>query len=423
MPRALLMLPGLDALSPDGLRSVAEDWGPSLGGFAASVLVLAVAHALAFALALRRAPREGTPKPVHLLWRRVRWGSLLVLVFGAAIAWLSAAPLSEERAETAQSWLRAGLIASLTWTVIRAVSVIDELVMGRYDVSVADNLRARQMHTRAQVFTRAAEMVIGLAGVAAVLMSFEPVRQVGAGLLASAGVAGLAVGFAARPVLGNLIAGLQIAITQPIRIDDAVVIDGEWGWIEEITSTYVVVRIWDERRLIVPLSRVIEQPFENWTRRTSRIIGTVELHLDYTVAVDALRDELTRLLEAHEKWDGRVNVLQVIDSPADGMVLRALVSAATSPAAWDLRCDIREGLIAFVQREHPEALPRLRAEVGRPHAESGPDGAGGVARERTDATDGRDGGEHARRWSDSPGEGAGQGAGQDAGQDAGASPS
>jgi len=372
-----------DAFSAERLGTLAGDWGPSVGGFAAAAIVIAIAHAVVFRLALRKAPRDGTPGPGYLVWRRIRWGTLATLLFGAAIASLPAAPLSDEHADTALSWLRAGLIASLAWSMIRAVSVIDELVMGRYDVSVADNLRARQMHTRAQVFTRTTELVIGLAGAAAVLMSFEPVRQVGAGLLASAGVAGLAVGLAARPVLGNLIAGLQIAITQPIRLDDAVVIDGEWGWIEEITSTYVVVRIWDERRLIVPLSRVIEQPFENWTRRTSRIIGAVVLRRDYTVPIDDLRAELTRLLEGHPKWDGRVNVLQVIDSASDSMVLRALVSAGTSPAAWDLRCDVREGLIGYVRREHPGALPRLRAEVGEPRGpqrherrDTEPDGTG-----------------------------------------------
>ncbi|MEL6329780.1 MAG: mechanosensitive ion channel family protein [Planctomycetota bacterium] len=338
-------------------------WGDALALFGVVALGVALIHTLIFLFAGR--PKRGrTPGPADgLLKRRTRVRSLVFLLLVGAIVALGWTPLEGDDRELVLSVLRAGMIAVLTWTIIGAVSVIDEIVFAKYDVSVADNLRARRMHTRARVLVRTAEMVIAVAGVAGVLMSFESVRQVGQGLLASAGVAGLAVGFAARPVLGNLIAGLQIAITEPIRLDDAVIIEGEWGWIEEITATYVVVKIWDERRLVVPLSQVIEQPFQNWTRRTAQIIGSVTLHLDYSADVDALREELQRLCEANPRWDKRVCVLQVIETTDRVMVLRALVSSGTSPACWDLRCEIREGLIDFVKREQPGALPRLRTET------------------------------------------------------------
>jgi hypothetical protein len=210
-------------------------------------------------------------------------------------------------------------------------------------------------------------VLVILAGSAAVLMTIPGVRQFGASLLASAGLAGLALGIAAKPVLSNLIAGLQIAMAQPIRLDDVVIVKGEWGRIEEITGTYVVVRIWDERRLIVPLNYFIENPFENWTRRTAELIGTVFLWVDYRLPMAPARTELERLCREAPEWDGRVCVLQVVDANEHAMQLRALVSAPDSSRAWDLRCRIREGLIAFVQREYPDYLPTTRVRWQREH--------------------------------------------------------
>jgi small-conductance mechanosensitive channel len=202
-----------------------------------------------------------------------------------------------------------------------------------------------------------------IVGVGGALMTFPNVRQIGASLLASAGVAGLVAGIAARPVLGNLIAGLQIALSQPIRLDDVVVIQGEWGRIEEITGTYVSVRLWDQRRLIVPLQWFIENPFSNWTRSSSQIIGTVFLYVDYHMPLAPLREELARIVEDAPEWDRRVQVLQVTDGTERSMQLRALVSSLDSGLNWDLRCRVREGLLDFIQQHYPQYLPRARAEV------------------------------------------------------------
>jgi small-conductance mechanosensitive channel len=196
-----------------------------------------------------------------------------------------------------------------------------------------------------------------------VLMTFDKVRQLGTSILASAGIAGIVIGFAAQRSIANLLAGLQLAFTGPINIDDVVIVEGEWGRIEEMTLTYVVVRIWDLRRLILPITYFIEKPFQNWTRVSADILGTVYLYVDYTVPVQAIREELERLLKNSEKWDGKVCSLQITDSKEQVVELRALMSAADASKAWELRCLIREQLISFVQKNYPESLPRMRAEI------------------------------------------------------------
>ncbi|WP_017461840.1 mechanosensitive ion channel family protein [Dyella ginsengisoli] len=257
------------------------------------------------------------------------------------------------------------LIGVATWLAVRCVQAAEAFFTRRFPVDVADNLHARRVLTQARVLGRTTSVLIVLLGLAAALMTLPLVRQIGASLLASAGLAGLAVGLAAKPVLGNLIAGLQIALTQPIRLDDVVIIEGEWGRVEEITGTYVVVRIWDERRLVVPLNWFMEHPFQNWTRRTAQIIGTVFLWLDYRVPLAPLREELQRLCREAAEWDGRVCVLQVTDASDRAMQLRALVSSGDSGRNWDLRCRVREGLLAFAQTHYPDALPRWRGEWSR----------------------------------------------------------
>ena len=227
------------------------------------------------------------------------------------------------------------------------------------------------MCTRAHVLSRIAQAIVIVLGVGAVLMTFDQVRALGASLLASAGVLGIVLGLAARPTVGNLIAGLQIALTQPIRLDDVVIVEGEWGWIEEINTTYVLVKIWDDRRLVVPLSKFIEEPFQNWTRTTSDLLGTVFVHADYTVDVDQVRAELTRLVEASPLWDERVAIVQVTEAMHNVVQLRALVSARSSPKLWDLRVYVREGLIQHLKRDQPEALPKHRAIVRRDGGETG----------------------------------------------------
>ncbi|MGR3363874.1 MAG: mechanosensitive ion channel family protein, partial [Maritimibacter harenae] len=199
--------------------------------------------------------------------------------------------------------------------------------------------------------------------IAAGLMTFESVRQYGVSLLAAGGAAGIIVGLAAQPVLSNLFAGLQLALTQPIRIDDAVIVEGEWGTIEEITATYVVIKVWDWRRLVVPLRYFIEQPFQNWTRESASIIGSVFWYLDYTVPVQEVRAKLEEIIRDSPHWDGKVVNLQVTDTDKDTIALRGLMSARTSPQAWDLRCEIREKIVAWLQETYPEALPRLRGEL------------------------------------------------------------
>lgn len=265
--------------------------------------------------------------------------------------------------DAAEPLLLIALIGVVTWLGVRCIYAVEDFFTQRFPVDTADNLHARRVLTQARVLGRSATVVLILLGLAVALMTIPGVRQVGASLLASAGLAGLALGLAAKPVLSNLIAGLQIALTQPIRLDDVVVIQGDWGRIEEITGTYVVVRIWDERRLVVPLNWFMENAFENWTRTSAQLVGTVYLWLDYRTPLAPLRAEVQRLCKEAPQWDGRVCVLQVTDANEHAMQLRILASAADSGRSWDLRCHVREGLIAFVEQHYPQCLPRMRAQV------------------------------------------------------------
>ncbi len=260
------------------------------------------------------------------------------------------------------------IIGCFTWLAMRLLRGLEQAVRLKNPVDVSDNLRARQIQTQSRVLLRTLGFFVLLVGAAGMLMTFPAARQFGASLLASAGLAGLAVGFAARPVLANLIAGIQIAITQPIRLDDVVIIENEWGRIEEITGTYVIVRIWDDRRLVVPLQYFIEKPFQNWTRRNSSIIGSVFLWVDYSLPLEPVREELRRLCgEVPELWDGRVIVLQVTDTSEKSIQLRVLVSSPDSSRNWDLRCHLRESLIGFIHRQYPHSLPQLRADLSVGH--------------------------------------------------------
>jgi small-conductance mechanosensitive channel len=252
------------------------------------------------------------------------------------------------------------LIAALTWLLMGAISGLAQGIIARHPVGVEDNLQARRIQTQATVLSRTAMVIVLLAGAAMALMTFPGARQFGASLLASAGVLGLIAGLAARPVFSNLIAGLQLALAQPIRLDDVLIVRGEWGRVEEITGTYVVLKIWDERRLIVPLQWFIENPFENWTRSSSQLLGTVMLYLDFTMPLAPLRAQFERVVHAAAEWDGRVCVLQVTDATEKSMQVRLLVSAASADKQYDLRCKVREALIEFVARDYPQCLPRLR---------------------------------------------------------------
>lgn len=248
----------------------------------------------------------------------------------------------------------------ICWVLIVFIKGFRLITMAKYDLKSTNNLKARKIQTQLVVIERILIIVVLLFAFAVSLLSFPKIRQVGMSLLASAGIAGIIIGFAAQRSIALFLAGIQIAFTQPIRLDDVVIVEGEWGWIEEITLTYVVVRIWDKRRLIVPITYFIDKPFQNWTRTTAEILGTVFIYVDYGFPVDAMRDELTQILERTPEWDGQVNVLQVTDSKELTMEIRALVSASNSPAAWDLRVKVREELIRFVQEKYPEHLPRTR---------------------------------------------------------------
>ncbi len=252
------------------------------------------------------------------------------------------------------------LIAAVTWVGVRAVNGIAEGVLAQHPQDVADNLQARRVLTQTRVLARTANTMLLLAGGALMLMTFPGARQIGASLLASAGLIGIVAGLAAKPVFSNLIAGLQIALAQPIRIGDVLVVEGEWGRVEEITGTFVVLKIWDERRLVLPLSYFIEKPFQNWTRSASQLTGSVFIYADYGLPLAPVRQEVERLIKAAPEWDGRFFNLQVTDATERTMQLRVLCTAASSSLAFDLRCKVREGIIDFMQREHPTSLPRLR---------------------------------------------------------------
>lgn len=264
-----------------------------------------------------------------------------------------------------------GFVVALAWLLVRILRVVEDVLLGRLDVSAKDNLEARKVLTQTHVIRKILAALVVVLALGLGLMTFEQVRKVGVSILASAGIVGVIVGFAAQRTIATLLAGVQIALTQPIRLDDVVIVENEWGWIEEITLTYVVVRIWDLRRLIVPITYFLEKPFQNWTRTSSDILGTVFLYADYTVPIATVRQELDRIVRESEVWDGKVVGLQVTGTNERTMELRALVSAGDSSAAWNLRCEVREKLIDFLQRNHPESLPKVRAEVredgGHPH--------------------------------------------------------
>lgn len=271
------------------------------------------------------------------------------------------------------------LVGALTWLGLRCVRAVAQTIVDLNPADAADNFHARRIQTQAKVLARSVMIMIILIGSGTALMTLPLLRQIGTSLLASAGVAGLVLGFAAKPVLGNLLAGLQIALTQPIRLEDVVIVQNEWGQIEEITGTYVVVRIWDQRRLIVPLQWFIENPFQNWTRRTSEILGTVFVWVDYRLPLEPVRREAERICRDAPEWDERVCVLHVVDANERAMQLRVLVSAGDAGRAWDLRCRMREGLVHFIQRDYPDCLPRLRAEMGG-QGETAVEETGGRAR-------------------------------------------
>jgi small-conductance mechanosensitive channel len=292
----------------------------------------------------------------------------LILPMLALILGTPALAVSQGAQEIVQNAVSLALIGTIGFILVQFVDAMAQLVLARYSLDVADNRVARGVYTQVMVLKKIAIGVIAVIAIASMLMVFHSVRQLGTAMIASAGVAGIVIGFAAQKSLGTLLAGFQIALTQPIRIDDVVIVEGEWGRIEEITLTYVVVRIWDLRRLILPITYFIEKPFQNWTRTSADILGTVFLQVDYGVPVDAVRGELTRILEASPDWDRKLNVLQVTDAKEHTLELRALASSSDASKSWNLRCEVREKLVAFIRNNYPGSLPRLRTTFERaPH--------------------------------------------------------
>ena len=252
------------------------------------------------------------------------------------------------------------LIVALSFLIVHGINAVQAALLSRHRIDVPDNASARRIHTQVSVIRKVIVAAVVIIATGSILMLFDPVRQFGTSILASAGIAGVVIGFAAQKTLGNVLAGIQIALTQPLLIDDMVVVEGEFGQIEEITLTYVTVRTWDLRRMILPITYFVEKPFQNWSRVSTDVLGTVILYLDYQVPLGELRKELKRLVENNPKWDRKVCGLQVTDTKQTTVEVRALVSSDDAGKAFDLRCEVREGLIQFLQRHHPEGLPRVR---------------------------------------------------------------
>ena len=310
-----------------------------------------------------RLTRHSTSTLRLLLAKQTRPPIRYILPLLALTIALPATPLPERFKSGLEHFVTICLISSIGWLLITLVQVVATLITTRYSIAVADNLHARRIHTQTQVLERIIIGCIVTVTIGVVLMTFPSARQIGTSVFASAGIAGVIVGMAARSTFASLIAGLQVALTQPICIDDAVVVEGEWGWIEEIEATYVVIRLWDLRRLIVPLNYFIEKPFQNWTRSTAEIIGTVFIYVDYTLPVEPVRRELQRVLQESNLWNGKTCVLQVTEFTESTMQLRCLMSANSSSLAFDLRCHVRERLIKFLQDNYPDCLPTRRDAV------------------------------------------------------------
>lgn len=333
---------------------------------AVAVVAALIARAIGRAVLLRATRGMTVPSAVLAATHSPAAAALPLLVL--QVVW-TAAPDSLRHIGTVRHLNGILLIAAMTWLVMSVIRGLAEGIAARHPVTVEDNLQARRIHTQAKVLSRSAMVVVLIAGTAMALMTFPGARQVGASLLASAGVLGIVGGLAARPVFSNLIAGLQIALAQPIRLDDVLIVQGEWGRVEEITGTYVVLKIWDERRLIIPLQWFIENPFQNWTRASSQLHQPIYLWVDFATPLEPLRAELRRVVESAPEWDGRTCAAVVVDASEQSMKLRVLVSARSAGPAFDLGCKVREALFAFMAREYPQFLPQVRTRgTGDPGA-------------------------------------------------------
>lgn len=360
--------PNIDALFVAG-----GDWVETLAILAGAVLIGLAIHWFLDRL-IRRSTRSLEGPLREALLMRLSGPARLLLPLFLAHAALPALPVTT--GGLFQGALYAAVVAALAWMAIALLYAAEDAIAQHYATDVPDNLKARKVVTQVRILRRVAAAIIIVLAAGIMLLQYEPVRQIGTGILASAGIVGLVMGIAAQRTLGDLFAGIQIALTQPIRVDDVVIAEGDFGWIEEITLTYVVVRVWDRRRIVLPITHFVEQPFQNWTRTSADLIGTVFLYLDYSVPVDDLRGELQRIVEASEHWDGDVVGLQMTDASERTVTLRALASANDAPTLWNLRCEIREKLVAYIREQYPESLPALRTRIESPGGDGAPNVAG-----------------------------------------------
>lgn len=331
----------------------------ALGAAAIALLLVEVMHRVVRRLGRRSLLMTELTDHAHRPFQVA--GTILAVQFGVRFS--TGYAVGTAWRQVALHALVLAVIASAAWLVASLFVVIEDTALARFRVDVPNNRHARRVRTQVVLLRRLTIAVIVILTVGVMLMTFPAVRGIGAGVLTSAGVVGVVAALAAQSLLGNVFAGLQLAFSDAVRLDDVVVVEGEWGRIEELTLSYVVVQIWDDRRLILPTSYFTSTPFENWTRTEAAVLGTAEFDVDWAIPVQAMREELRRLVESSDLWDGRVCVLQVTDATGGMIQVRALVSAADAGSLWDLRCLVREQLVAWVRDQRPTALPRMRAEV------------------------------------------------------------
>lgn len=346
----------------NSLHSRGHDWAVAVIAISAAILVSYFAYFLALRIVARIRKKSVAESRAFLVLQRLKQPARWIVILSTVFFVIPVVKIPEPYLTVLERSLGVLWFVCLGWLMISAVYVGEDLLLSRYDISAADNLQARRVRTQLLLLRRLAIAFLIVIDIGLVLSVFRDSRlwQYGAGLLASAGLASLVLATAAKSTAGNVFAGIQIAISEPIRIDDVVIVEGEWGKIEEITTSYVVVSIWDKRRLIVPLSYFIEKPFQNWTRTGSDLLGTAFLYVDYSVPVEEIRTELRRVAEASPLWDRKVCGLQVTDLTDKTMELRCLVSSRNASELFDLRCIVREQMIVFLRERYPEAFPTTR---------------------------------------------------------------
>jgi len=328
---------------------------------AGAIVVALIAHAIVFWV-LRRFARRKSALLGQSLVRHSQGPTRWIFPLIAVLAILPGLPFTPKVMDALQHIVGLGLIAAAAWLVILCIDIVSDIITGRYRIDVKDNLTARRIQTQFTMLHRIVVVLVVIVTLAIMLMTFPAIRHIGESVLASAGLASLIVGLAAKGTLSNLVAGVQIAFTQPFRIEDAVIVENEWGWIEEIGTMYVVVRLWDWRRMVLPLSYFLDHPFQNWTYKSAALLAHCYIYTDYSVPVQALRDELGRVLKATPLWAGEVCVLQVSQLQNFTVQIRALMDARTAGDAWDIRCVVREQMIDFLTKHYPGSLPRYRGE-------------------------------------------------------------